>query len=209
MLIIMLPINRATARRLRRREVPLIASDTREDIRMDLPSASYLYALASIDTTFVGFSAVVMTFRQSLGGDVSPFDGFVTRVFIQLGFLVAAGSMLPPLLALCGWPHAMIWRLSSTLVGAVSLLFVVTYPARRRAASGTSMPFYIAVDLALLSLAVLALLANAAGVPSEPGAGLFDAGLTGLLFVSGLGYLHTLDLLYRQHGRREVPKAVG
>jgi hypothetical protein len=77
------------------------------------------------------------------------------------------------------------------------LLFVVTYPARRRAAAGKSAPTFVRVDLVLLTIPVALLILNAAGWPRAPNAGFHAAGITGVLFVSGLGYLHALGNLKR------------
>ena len=66
----------------------------------------YLLALAAISTTFVGFSALIMLFRQALGGGVTRLDSWITLVFVQLGFLVTAGSLGPPLLSLLGCARA-------------------------------------------------------------------------------------------------------
>jgi len=57
---------------------------------MELNGSSYFYALAAVSTTFVGFSSLIMTFRQTSGGGLSRLDSLVTQVFIQPGFAVAA-----------------------------------------------------------------------------------------------------------------------
>jgi hypothetical protein len=54
----------------------------------------------ALSITFVGFSALVIILRQTLGGEMSKLDILITRIFIQLGFLVAAGALLPALLEL-------------------------------------------------------------------------------------------------------------
>jgi hypothetical protein len=41
---------------------------------MELPGANYLYALASISVTFVGFSALILVFRQTIGGKMTSYD---------------------------------------------------------------------------------------------------------------------------------------
>jgi hypothetical protein len=37
---------------------------------MEIPGSSYLYALATVSITFVGFSALPMIFRQTMGSAV-------------------------------------------------------------------------------------------------------------------------------------------
>ena len=66
---------------------------------MDLPASAYLYTLAVMAMTFVGFTAIVMILRQSLGAPLSRFDTLVARFFMVWGFVIAFFAMLPPLLA--------------------------------------------------------------------------------------------------------------
>lgn len=59
---------------------------------MDLPGTAYLYTLAALSVTFVGFSALAIILRQTFGGEMSRLDILITRIFIQLGFIVVAAS---------------------------------------------------------------------------------------------------------------------
>jgi hypothetical protein len=161
-------------------------------------STTYLFALGAISTTFVGFSALILVFRQTVGGGLSKLDSWIALVFVQLGFIVTAGSLAPPLMLLCGAPPVLTWRLTSVGAGLVMGAFAITYPFRRYAASGVRMPLYVWIDLGLLALSTLVLVANAAGYPFAPNAGAFSVGLTGVLFVSGLGFLHALGALHRE-----------
>jgi hypothetical protein len=77
---------------------------------MDPRAGGYLFTLATLAITFVGFSAIVIALRQTLGGTMSRFDVLLARIFIQLGFVVAAGSILPALLARSGVSAAQSWR---------------------------------------------------------------------------------------------------
>jgi hypothetical protein len=170
---------------------------------MDTTASTFLYSLASISTTFVGFSALIMMVRQTLGDGLSDLEAWITRTFVQLGFLVTAGAMTPPLLALCGYPDDLIWRLCSGIVGTMMLVFVVTYPTRRRAVSGKPAPAFVYLDLFLLLGPIAMLALNVIGQiltdkPLRPSGGLYAAALTGVLFISGLGYLHALGALRRQ-----------
>jgi hypothetical protein len=163
-----------------------------------LPQEStFLYELATIATTFVGFSALIMTVRQTLGHGLSELEAWITRTFVQLGFMITAGALTPPLLALHGLREDLIWRICSTVFGAVMAVFVVTYPGRRRAVSGHPAPAFVYWDLVLLFGSIALLVLNAASWPFAPNAGFYAAGLTMALFVSGLGYLHALGNLPR------------
>jgi hypothetical protein len=165
---------------------------------MEIPETNYLYALGAISTTFVGFSAIIMIFRQTAGAGLTPLDSWITLVFVQLGFLVTAGSLSAPLLALCGVPPALVWRLCSGGVGLVVAAFAATYPLRRRAVSGMPTPVFVWIDLLLLGICTTILLCNAVGRPLAPNPASFSVGLTGMLFTAGLGYLHALSSLHKE-----------
>jgi hypothetical protein len=161
-------------------------------------NVTYLFALGAISTTFVGFSALILVFRQTVGGGLSKLDSWIALVFVQLGFIVTAGSLVPPLMLLCGAPAGFTWRLASLSAGLIMGAFAVSYPFRRYAAAAVRMPLYVWVDLGLLVISTLVLFANALGYPFAPNAGAFSVGLTGVLFVSGLGFLHALGALHRE-----------
>jgi hypothetical protein len=50
--------------------------------------------------TFAGLSVLTMIFRQLLGGQMTKWDSFLSRTWVELGFLTTFGSILPPLLIL-------------------------------------------------------------------------------------------------------------
>ncbi len=163
---------------------------------------SYLYVLAAMAVTFVGFSSLVIVLRQALGGEMLKLDILITRTFIHLGFLVAAGSMLPALITLFRVAETSVWRVSSIATALPVLTFALTYPARRKAASGAPTPVMIWIDvIVILALGTL-LACNALGVLVATGPGPYAAALTGLLFVSGWAYLQAVNTLTRHHRAR-------
>ena len=166
---------------------------------MELTGTTYLYTLAALAVSFVGFSALVMILRQTFGGEVSKLDTLITRIFIQLGFMVAAGALLPSLLALFQLPHGLIWRLASAATAVPAFLFALTYPARRRAASGVRTPIVVWIDVLILLLAAIVLIANAIGIGLEPAPGPFAGALTAILFLSFWAYLQALNMLLSHH----------
>jgi hypothetical protein len=168
---------------------------------MELPGATYLYTLATLAVSFVGFSALVMILRQTFGGEVSKLDTLITRIFIQLGFIVAGGALLPSLLSLFQLPHDLIWRLSSVATATPAFLFAVTYQARRRAASGVGTPIVVWIDVLVLALAAVVLIANAVGLGFPPAVGPFAGALTAILFLSFWAYLQALKMLLHHHFR--------
>jgi hypothetical protein len=159
---------------------------------MELPGANYLYALATISVTFVGFSALLLVFRQTIGGKMTSYDSYFTLAFMQAGFIVAAGGLLPQLLAFFGMPHASVWRVSSVIMAIPISLFVGMTPRRRRAATNEPIPSYVSLLLLLQSLAGVCLLLNAVGWPVPPNLALFALALTVMLFTTGIAYLIAL-----------------
>jgi hypothetical protein len=175
---------------------------TRERL-MEAAESTYFYALCATSTTFVGFSALIMLVRQSMGDGVSELEAWITRTFVQLGFKVTAGALSPAALALCHVRTMVIWRLCSAVLATVLFLFVVTYPSRRRRVARAPAPLFVYLDLFLLLAACSVLASNATGWTLEPNAGLYAIGLTSILFVSGLGYLHALGAVRQRRDRLE------
>ena len=169
---------------------------------MDLPGVSYLYALATISVTFVGFSALLLVFRQTIGGKMTKYDSYFTLSFMQAGFIVTAGGLLPQLLAFYDMPNASIWRASSLVVAVAIFVFVVITPRRRRVATGEPMPFYVGLLLFLQFIAGAYLLVNAVGWFMPPSLAPFALALTLMLFTTGIAYLIALARALRgDHGQ--------
>ena len=165
---------------------------------MELQGSAYLYALATVSITFVGFSALLLVFRQTIGGRMTRYDAFFTLSFVQAGFIVTLGALLPPLLALYGLRDETVWRIASAVDAALILAFVAAFPARRRRATRGATPAYVWILLALQSLAGLDLVLAAAGKPLGPQAASFAAAMTAMLIASGIAYLAALGLVFRE-----------
>ena len=161
---------------------------------MDLAGSGYLYALATVSITFVGFSALLIVLRQTMGGDLTRYDTYFALSFIKIGFIVTAGSLLPPLLALCGWSESTTWRVSCAAVAIPILWFVACVPGQRRAATGRAVPGFVWILLAVQALAAVALVLCAAGAPVR-GAAVYALSLTAILFASGIAYLVALSVI--------------
>jgi hypothetical protein len=164
---------------------------------MELAGSSYLYALATISVTFVGFSALLLVFRQTIGGTTTRYDSYFILAFMRVGFIVVGGCLLPPLLALFGLTESTVWRASSGGAAIPILLFVATVPRRRRAAVGGPAPSFVRLLLLLQLLMGLYLLANATPVSFAPTAANYAAAMAGMLFTSGIAYLMALDIALR------------
>jgi len=164
---------------------------------MELAGATYLYALATISVTFVGFSALLLVFRETIGGKMTSYDSYFMLSFMQAGFIVTAGGLLPQLLAFYEIPHNSVWRMSSLIVAVLIFVFVFTTPSRRRAATNESIPFYVGLLLLLQFLAGAYLLLNAIGWPASPNLAPFALALTVMLVTTGFAYLIALSRALR------------
>jgi hypothetical protein len=137
---------------------------------MELPGSAYLYTLATLSMTFVGFCAIVIVLRQTAGKELSGWHVVLTRLYIESGFWAAAFCMLPSLLALHGLSQVTVWRASSGLIAVVMITYGATYRTRRRSMVGETLPIRRWAPVAAVSTLVIAgLLGNAAGIPYAPG----------------------------------------
>lgn len=164
-----------------------------------MTSNTYLLALAALSVSFVGFSSLVITLRQTGGGALSRHDAFLMRTFVQLGFMVGAGALLPPLLSLSSLAPMQVWRIASFALAVPALFFAITYPYRRQLVSRQRTPLTIWIDAAVLAGSGLLLILNASGLYFTPNPFAFAASLTLILCLSGLAYLQALNLLLREH----------
>jgi hypothetical protein len=82
----------------------------------------------------------VIVFRQSAGGRLSSYDSYFVLSFMQAGFIVTAGALLPPLFALYGLSEGAVLRVASGITAIPIAWFVATVPRRRRAATGAATP---------------------------------------------------------------------
>lgn len=171
---------------------------------MEPSGATYLYALAAVSITFVGFSALLVIFRQARGEAMTRYESYFVLSFVQPGFIVTGGSLLPSMFSLYGLPAPAVWRLSSALVAIPILLFAAMLPARRRAATSAPMPVYVRVLAWWQLLIAIYLIANAIGTPAPGGIGPYAASLTALLFSTAIGYVIALSVAFG-----EPPKASG
>jgi len=163
--------------------------------------SDYLYTLALMAMTFVGFTAIVMILRQSLGGALSRFDALVTRFFMVWGFLIAYGAMLPPLLAAFDMAPVPIWRGCSAVVGVMLLVLAVGYPLLRREATGENLPvFTIGQSAVGVAIGVILLVNAAASFSARNTAAIYLAVLTFTLAQASAGFIITLTTILAQKG---------
>lgn len=169
---------------------------------MDLPASPYLYTLAVMAMTFVGFTAIVMILRQSLGDALSPFDTLVARFFMVWGFVIAYFAMLPPVLAAFALSQPLLWRISGIALGLVLLTMSIVYPPLRRRATGKPAPPFVYGQSTVGGLTALVLLANAIEQFSVPlGPAIYLAVITFSLAQASVGFIVMLNVMLTERKR--------
>jgi hypothetical protein len=162
---------------------------------MELPGSGYLYALATISITYAGFAVLVTVFRQTIGGTLSGHDVFFIRSVLARSFMIAGFAMLPPLLALFELTPSTIWRSSSAVAAILQGLFILTWPARRRAVTDKPLPRSSVANNVFQLLTAIFLLMNALGIFFEPAAGPFAASVTAFMMSAAISYMIALGIL--------------
>jgi hypothetical protein len=170
-------------------------------------ASGYLYTIATVAMTFAGLSVLTMILRQMLGGRMTKFDSFVTRTWVQLGFMATFGSMLPALMILFGVPAPVACRISSGAMAVVPGSWALTFPRRRLAVNPTRLPLQVVMFLLGMAVAALALAANAIVIPSELLAALYAAAVTAILIGAGMLFLFTIVHWYDATIGHEPPKS--
>jgi hypothetical protein len=162
-------------------------------------ATGYLYTIATVGMTFAGLSVLTMILRQLLGGRMTKWDSFVARTWLELGFMTSFGSLLPPLLILCGVPAPNAWRISSGVVAIILGSWALTFPLRRLAVNSTRLPLPVVIFSLAMDITALALAANAIVVRGERLAGVYSAGVTAILIGAGMlflfAYVHWYDAI--------------
>lgn len=166
----------------------------------------YLYTIATVGMTFAGLSVLTMILRQMLGGRITKWDSWVTRTWIELGFMTTFGSILPPLLILFAAPAPIAWRISSGVMAVILGSWALTFPRRRQAVNPTRLPLQVVIYAVAMDIAALALAANAIVIPGELLAGVYAAAVTAILTAAGLLFLFAFVHWYDATIGDEHPK---
>jgi hypothetical protein len=152
-------------------------------------ASGYLYTIATVGMTFAGLSVLTMILRQMLGGQMTKWDSFVSRIWLELGFMTTFGAILPPLLILFGPPESIAWRMSSGVMAVILGTWALTFPRRRLAVNPTRLPLQVVAYSLTMDIAALALAANAVVVPGALLAGVYAAAVTAILIGAGMLFL--------------------
>jgi hypothetical protein len=162
--------------------------------------SDFLLCLAALSLSFVGFSAIVITLRGALGGEISDRHLRLVRLYIEGGLLVTALALLPALLNLLHISASILWRLPSAAAAAVFTVLLVVQFRRRRAIEGGRFPPWVIIIYAISLVTVAGLWLNAAGTPFAPSVGPYAVTLTWALCVFGFIFVRTIDIfVHRAH----------
>lgn len=154
-----------------------------------MDASNYLYTIATIGMTYSGLSVLTMILRQMLGGQMTKWDSFVTRTWIQLGFMTTLGAILPPLLLLFGVPAPIAYRIPSGVMAVALGSWALTFPFRRLAVNPTRLPLQVVIFSLAMDITALALAANAFDVSGELLVGVYAAAVTAILIGAGMLFL--------------------
>ena len=161
--------------------------------------SDYLLRLATLSLSFVGFSAVVVTLRGALGGELSDRHLRLVRLYIEGGLVVTALALVPTLLHLLHVPDTVTWPLSSAVAATIFTFVLLIQFRRRRTVEGQFPPWVIVIYVGSI-LAVGGLWLNVAGYPFLSSAGPYAVVLTWALCVFGFIFVRTIELfLHRAH----------
>ena len=161
---------------------------------MTSAESDYLFRLAALSLSFVGFSAVVVTLRGALGGELSDRHLRLVRLYIEGGLLVTALALVPTLLNLLHVPDTVIWRLSSAAAGSIFAFVLLIQFRRRRTIEPGRFPPWVVLIYAFSIVAVAGLWFNVAGVRFPPSVGPYAAALTWALCTFGFIFVRTIEL---------------
>ena len=160
--------------------------------------SDFLLRLAALSLSFVGFSAIVVTLRGALGGELSDRHLRLVRLYIEGGLLVTVLSLVPTLLNLLHVPELVTWRVASAAAALIFTFVLVLQFRRRRAVEGEFPPWVVIIFLISIVL-VLGLWMNVAGILFRPGIGPYALVLTWALGVFGFTFVRTIQIfLHRE-----------
>ena len=165
---------------------------------MTATESDYLMRLAGLSLSFVGFSAVVVTLRGALGGQLSDRHVRLVRLYIEGGLLVTALALIPTLLNLLHLPDSATWPISSAVAASIFTVLLVIQFRRRRSVEPGRVPLWVVIVYLVSTVAVTALWLNVAGIPFRPSVGPYAIVLTWALCVFGFIFIRTMELFLRR-----------
>jgi lipid-A-disaccharide synthase-like uncharacterized protein len=167
---------------------------SRRDSIVTTPESDYLFRLATLSLSFVGFSAVVVTLRGALKGELADRHLRLVRLYIEGGLLVTALAVLPTLMNLLHIPDTVNWALSSASAASIFTIVLFVQFRRRRLVEPGRFPPWVMAVYAVSVVAVAYLWLNTAGIPYATSAGPYAVVLTWALCIFGFTFVRTIDL---------------
>jgi hydrogenase-4 membrane subunit HyfE len=167
---------------------------------MELPGAGYFYSLATLSMAFVGFTSIVVVLHQGTGKPLSPLHVLITSLYVELGLMATAFAILAPTLAICGIREIRVWQVSSAIMLAVLVPWLVTYPLRRKVAAPKErlpLRWYIMTTLGSVSLVTLCL--NLFGFIIDPGPGPLAITTVYILSYASVAFMGTYSFFLRDN----------
>jgi hypothetical protein len=135
---------------------------------MTATESGFFFSLAALSLSFVGFSAVVVSLRGALGGEISDRHLRLVRLYIEGGLIVTALALIPALL---------------------NILHV--------SEAGRFPPWVVIINV-LSFTTDAGLWLNAAGIPFQPFAGRYAVALMWALCVFGFIFVRTIDIFLQR-----------
>ena len=171
----------------------------------ELHGTAYLYTLAAVSVAFLGFTAIVVIIRQSVGEGLSRIQVLLVHVLIEHGFAVIGFALLPPLIALFDLSHDLVLRISSAVAALVVILWHMEFSLRRySSAVGQRLPRYAYVNFSLTAVFSVLLCLNAYGGLFEPQAGVYAAAISWLLCQAANIFLLSFNVFLKKPKRKGV-----
>jgi hypothetical protein len=154
--------------------------------------------MAGLMVTFAGFSALLLAVRQAAGGRSSQVDRYLAKTVLTQLFVLTAGALLPPIVALYDMPERFVWRTSAGLFGLTMLSLLLSYPYRRRKAIGKGPPLIILAIFVLCGAAAIAamLVYVIAGLAYSAAA--YITALAINFFTTAFAFVTALDVIMQQ-----------
>ena len=138
---------------------------------VELPGSVYLYTLATLAMTFVGFCAVVLVLRQSRPKKRAGFHVVHSHGYIEIALGAAAAAMLPSLLAVCGMSATATWQWSSTIVALGFIAHTGFILTRFYRIVAWRVPLHVWINTVITGIVTVILIVNAIGFLAPPNVG--------------------------------------
>lgn len=161
---------------------------------MNPAESDYLFRLATLSLSFVGFSSVAVALRGALGGKLSDSHLRLVRLYIEGGLLVTALALVPTLLFILHVADTTVWALSSAVAALVFTVVLIIQFRRRRSIEPSGFPPWVVIIYVISIVAVVALWCNAAGIASTPNGGPYAIVLTWAICIFGFIFVRTIEI---------------